>query len=247
MDISSPFVGDALVHLFRGVPAEVTKTLITRTRLVDFASGASNIETVSAVAKDGVRVLGFNKLHAKLYVFDERYALVTSANATYSGFYRNAECGLAVDDADVARNLSIQIRSGFGVSPPPSIWSEQELLSLVPAIERLRKRIPKATKIRIREGEEDDDLELSRADARVLLSSTAKWTQLVFRNLVKVPAAKFTTQEIADACQNDIVREFPENRHPREKIRQQLQVLRDLGFLQFSGRGRYQLSVKFTH
>jgi hypothetical protein len=31
----------------------------------------------------------------------------------------------------------------------------------------------------------------------------------------------------------------PDNRHVREKIRQQLQVLRDLGFVEFLGRGRY--------
>lgn len=33
----------------------------------------------------------------------------------------------------------------------------------------------------------------------------------------------------------------PENQHVREKIRQQLQVLRDLGFLSFEGRGAYRL------
>jgi len=34
---------------------------------------------------------------------------------------------------------------------------------------------------------------------------------------------------------------YPENRHVREKIRQQLQVLRDRGWLEFVGRGRYRL------
>ncbi|MBI5242579.1 MAG: hypothetical protein HY922_02705 [Elusimicrobia bacterium] len=33
----------------------------------------------------------------------------------------------------------------------------------------------------------------------------------------------------------------PNNRHVRPKIRQQLQVLRDLGFVAFLGRGRYRL------
>ncbi|MCR9129438.1 MAG: restriction endonuclease [Alphaproteobacteria bacterium] len=35
---------------------------------------------------------------------------------------------------------------------------------------------------------------------------------------------------------------YPENRHVREKIRQQLQVLRDRGWLEFVGRGRYRLT-----
>jgi type II restriction enzyme len=33
----------------------------------------------------------------------------------------------------------------------------------------------------------------------------------------------------------------PANRHVRDKIRQQLQVLRDLGLLEFVGRGKYRL------
>ncbi len=32
----------------------------------------------------------------------------------------------------------------------------------------------------------------------------------------------------------------PDNRHVRDKIRQQLQVLRDLGFVEFLGRGCYR-------
>ncbi len=31
------------------------------------------------------------------------------------------------------------------------------------------------------------------------------------------------------------------NRHVRDKIRQQLQILRDLGFVEFLGSGRYRL------
>ena len=35
---------------------------------------------------------------------------------------------------------------------------------------------------------------------------------------------------------------YPGNGHIREKMRQQLQVLRDKGYLEFLGRGRYKLS-----
>lgn len=35
---------------------------------------------------------------------------------------------------------------------------------------------------------------------------------------------------------------YPENRHVREKIRQQLQVLRDNGYLEFMSRGQYRLT-----
>ena len=39
--------------------------------------------------------------------------------------------------------------------------------------------------------------------------------------------------------QVELARMHPENRHVRDKIRQQLQVLRDKGFLEFVGRGEY--------
>jgi type II restriction enzyme len=38
-----------------------------------------------------------------------------------------------------------------------------------------------------------------------------------------------------------LARLHPANRHVRDKIRQQLQVLRDLGFLEFLARGQYRL------
>jgi type II restriction enzyme len=42
------------------------------------------------------------------------------------------------------------------------------------------------------------------------------------------------------AFEDRLSRLYPENRHVREKIRQQLQVLRDRGWVEFVGRGRYR-------
>jgi type II restriction enzyme len=44
------------------------------------------------------------------------------------------------------------------------------------------------------------------------------------------------------ACEGDLGLRFPGNRNVRAKIRQQLQVLRDQGYLEFVGRGLYKLS-----
>jgi type II restriction enzyme len=43
------------------------------------------------------------------------------------------------------------------------------------------------------------------------------------------------------AFEDYLARLYPENAHVRQKIRQQLQVLRDGGYLEFLGRGRYKL------
>jgi type II restriction enzyme len=43
--------------------------------------------------------------------------------------------------------------------------------------------------------------------------------------------------------EDDLKRIYPQNQHIKEKIRQQLQVLRDKGYLEFSGRGTYRLAA----
>ncbi len=47
-------------------------------------------------------------LHAKCIVIDDCRALVTSANLTEAAYYRNIECGVLVNDAAFARQLSGQ-------------------------------------------------------------------------------------------------------------------------------------------
>lgn len=41
--------------------------------------------------------------------------------------------------------------------------------------------------------------------------------------------------------ENELSKKHPDNRHIKDKIRQQLQVLRDKGYLEFTSRGNYQL------
>ena len=52
---------------------------------------------------------------------------------------------------------------------------------------------------------------------------------------------EFTLEDVY-AFERRLEAAYPDNRNVRPKIRQQLQVLRDAGFLTFEGRGRYRLA-----
>ena len=54
--------------------------------------------------------------------------------------------------------------------------------------------------------------------------------------------AAFTLDEVY-ACEAELSALYPANRNVRPKIRQQLQVLRDQGYIAFLGRGRYRLAA----
>lgn len=67
------------------------------------------------------------------------------------------------------------------------------------------------------------------------------WLLDVMRCVEKIGKSKFTLDE-AYAFEEELRILHPENKHITDKIRQQLQRLRDRGYLKFVGRGIYQLS-----
>ena len=75
---------------------------------------------------------------------------------------------------------------------------------------------------------------------RELGSKTRGWTLDVLRCLRSLGKQDVTLAE-AYAFAGALQREHPNNRHVKDKIRQQLQILRDLGILEFEKRGRYRL------
>jgi len=66
------------------------------------------------------------------------------------------------------------------------------------------------------------------------------WTLDVLRVVESLGKTEFTLPEVY-AHEARLQRLHPDNRHVQDKIRQQLQRLRDLGFLDFTGPGRYRL------
>ena len=66
------------------------------------------------------------------------------------------------------------------------------------------------------------------------------WTLDVLNVVNSLKKAEFSLAEIY-GLDGGLQRLHPHNLHVKDKIRQQLQRLRDLGFLEFLGRGKYRL------
>jgi type II restriction enzyme len=66
------------------------------------------------------------------------------------------------------------------------------------------------------------------------------WTLDVLNTLRSLSKQEFSLAEVY-AFDTQLSRLHPRNRHIRPKIRQQLQVLRDMGLVEFLGGGRYRL------
>jgi type II restriction enzyme len=67
------------------------------------------------------------------------------------------------------------------------------------------------------------------------------WTLDVLNAVRGLDMVEFTLSNVY-AIESSLGKLHPNNRHVRDKIRQQLQVLRDLGLVSFLGRGHYRLA-----
>ena len=69
------------------------------------------------------------------------------------------------------------------------------------------------------------------------------WTTLTLSIVRSLPTSSFALSDLY-ARESEFRRSYPGNKHVQAKIRQQLQVLRDSGLLEFLGRGRYKLLTR---
>jgi len=73
-------------------------------------------------------------------------------------------------------------------------------------------------------------------------SATSRgWLLNVLKCVESIRMNEFTLEDVY-AFETHLSGLYPMNQHVRQKIRQQLQVLRDRSFLEFLGRGRYRLA-----
>lgn len=239
-EISSPYVGKYLQDVVSRLDREITITLLTRTLLSDFASNASDITAVQALAVRTGGVLSLSSLHAKVYVIDSKRALITSANATFSGMFRNRECGFEISTGRSTYDLGDLVRSGFGSSPKPQLWTAEDLDELREPVETLRAALSRAITLPEAAIESPHRVRLQARQLARLIGSFSGWLQLTMQGISQIRSDSFTMNEVFSACSPLAAARFPDNRHVREKLRQQMQRLRDLGLVLFLGNGRYE-------
>lgn len=66
------------------------------------------------------------------------------------------------------------------------------------------------------------------------------WTLDVMNCIERMGVKKFNLEDVY-FFEKELALKHPDNRHVKDKIRQQLQILRDRNYLEFHGRGFYQL------
>jgi len=177
--------------------------------------------------------------HPKVYVVDgsdESFISVGSSNLTNGGLKGNIEMNLAFegpkDDEYILdlRGLYPLVKGRGRPFVPDSDFVE--------AYEELTSRSKQA---RTQSKEDEIVSSLKKlSDTMLRVSPSAEelvgWQKLVFGH---IPDGEFTNEDMY-SFQDEFKSHYPENMYVTDKIRQVLQQLRDMGFLEHVGEGRWR-------
>jgi phosphatidylserine/phosphatidylglycerophosphate/cardiolipin synthase-like enzyme len=96
--IACPFIKQSVIARLLNVTRLDEILVVTRFNLSDFARGVSDIAALQTLMEAGAEIRGMRGLHAKVFVFGNRRAAVTSANLTEAGLRGNIEFGCVSDE-----------------------------------------------------------------------------------------------------------------------------------------------------
>jgi len=105
LKIISPFVSEGIITKSQSIFDFRNLELITRYNMTDFKMNVSSLSALKFSVERGASIYGVKNLHSKIYLFDKRCAIITSANMTFGGMRRNFECGIYLNDKKIINEL----------------------------------------------------------------------------------------------------------------------------------------------
>lgn len=227
--IKKEIVDEILSNKNPGVVLEV----ITSANLANFVNGSLDVEAIKTLLQAGIKVLNFQNLHAKIYLFDNKKALVTSANLTNNALYNNYEYGLLLHEDE--KGTVDAIYSDFIMMMDSELCGSFDENSI--------KEIEKFVKIfgnnKLTHIDDEGDSVLPIDESDRISNNLKGWKKDIFNCLQLLDKRDFTISEVY-SFEDVLYEKHPTNNHVRPKIRQTLQYLRDLGFVKFVKPGVYK-------
>jgi HKD family nuclease len=102
--VVTPFFKEGMIDKVLSSLKEGKLRVLLRTDAFDMAGGISDLNALRKLAQHGAEIREIRNLHAKVIVFDEKKALITSSNLTKSGLNTNVEIGILVEDEEFIKN-----------------------------------------------------------------------------------------------------------------------------------------------
>ena len=238
ISISCPFIKLSVTKKLLSAKNKDTELfVISRFNPEHFHQRVSDLDALELILQHNGNLKYYQSLHAKTYIFDNQKAVITSANLTTRGLFSNYEYGVLITDSSLVYSVAEDFKKLFedeksGKVSHEKIGEAREILSNIPKEKRIK--IPK---IELEQASEYFDVYTGGTDS--IRETLGGWKLSVFDCLLKVKEDNFELSNIYK-FEDMLHKQYPENQYVRDKIRQQLQELRDLGLIEFLGQGQYR-------
>lgn len=136
--VAAPFITDYGIQ-FIVENAEKAKALkiLTNLDLPNLCGTAFDIEAlVKLWDRFQVSISSLAKLHAKVYIADDKTAFLTSANLTHGGLVENYEYGIVLKDRHIVATIVADMNQYFGLG---NIFDRLSIETIIPEVIDIRK------------------------------------------------------------------------------------------------------------
>lgn len=231
--LCAPFIKKEIIdEILRRRSDSVDTVVITSSNISNFLNGSLDISAIKELINSGIMVRNYQNLHAKIYLFDNKKALITSANLTNNALYHNFEYGVLIEDEKAVVD---QIYDDYIQMTCDDQCGTFDL-ALLDRLEKIKNNYIQRPVINL---DEDNDTLIVVNDISKLINKMSSWQKDVFMCINRMESATFTANDIYQ-FENELKVLHPNNNNVKPKIRQILQQIRDMGFVKFTTRGIYK-------
>ncbi len=242
VQLASPFIKtDVASIIAENVHPGAKIDYLNSFKLANFHRGASDLEALSLLIRHNASVRNYHQLHAKIFVFDDQRAVVTSANLTPGGLFNNFEYGILIEDKKLSAKIAKDFKRIFddedltGEITSEIVDTASAILASTPKEKGRRFAVTEETLLK-KVAEEQDRYE---GGTESIQKNLKGWEKDVFDALNEIDLDVFKLKDVYE-YEERLSKLHPENKFVKAKIRQQLQQLRDLGLVEFLERGVYR-------
>jgi len=245
---TSPFIKVSAVNMImEGRKHNFAVKGITSFRLRNFERGASDLEAIKTLLQtDNVLLKNIANIHSKIYIFDSFAAVISSANLTAGGLKGNVELGILLHEETLVKELKNYMEGllsdtdkSFDITEEIVAESEN-ILNSIPKTDRKQETRFLDIEKELFKTEDSAEDKVFQAGVSAISNGLSGWKKDVFNCLLNIKDNAFRLEEVY-RFEERLFRLHPENRNVKPKIRQQLQILRDMGLLEFAAeRGLYR-------
>lgn len=234
--LCAPYIKENVMkNIYKYIKSRVRIDILTNFSLPNFYYGSSDIEAFKYPISYNDNIYNYQLLHAKLYIFDDKYSIITSANLTNSGFQRNLEYGILINDKALV-GQTIKDYNRYTTHNNTGIID----LNIINEANKILKSIPEYEGINYRKQEFKTEIDnILDVDIDLIKQSLSNWKMITIDVINLINKDEFSLSDLY-AKEKVFKHEYPDNNTVRDSIRRNLQELRDIGLVKFLGNGKYK-------